>query len=73
MRVGDLISYKPKSFSDDDWSSPCIVLDCYVSDDRRAGGYKDTIWIVWCEGRKHLVNPRNDDVLYLTSSSHLKG
>ena len=29
MRVGDLISFKPKSFGDDDWSNPCIVLDAF--------------------------------------------
>ena len=33
MRVGDLISFKPKSFSDDDWSNPSIVLDGFISDD----------------------------------------
>jgi hypothetical protein len=73
VRIGDLISFKPKSFGEDDWSNPCIVLDAYVSDDRRGGGWKDTIWVVWCNGGKFLVNPRLDDIIYLTSSSHLKG
>ena len=47
MKVGDLISFKPKSFGDDDWSNPGIVLDSYVSDDRQSGGWRDEIWIVW--------------------------
>ena len=73
MRVGDLISFKPKSFGDDDWSNPCIVLDCFVNDDRRGGGFRDIIWVVWCDGGRYMVNQRSDDVLYLTSASHLKG
>ena len=72
MRVGDLISFKPKSFGDDHWSNPSIVLDAYINDDRQGGGYRDTIRIVWCDGGKFLVNPRLDDILYLTSSSQLK-
>ena len=43
VRVGDLISFKPKSFGEDDWSNPCIVLDAYINDDRQAGGWKDTL------------------------------
>jgi|TARA_R110000824_G_scaffold5313_4_gene24668 hypothetical protein len=68
MQVGDLISFKPKSFGDDDWSSPGIVLDSYLSDDRRGGGWRDEIWIVWIDGGKYMVNQRNDDVVYLTCS-----
>jgi len=73
MRIGDLISFKPKSFSEDDWSNPCIVLDAYINDDRQGGGYKDTIWVVWCDGGKYLVNSRNDDIMYLTSTLQDKG
>ncbi len=72
MRVGDLISFKPKSFGDDDWSNPSIVLDAFINDDRRGGGFRDTIWVVWCDGGRYMVNPRNDDIMYLTSSSQLK-
>ena len=67
MKVGDLISFKPKSFGDDDWSNPGIVLDSYESDDRQAGGWKDLLWVVWIDGGKYLVNERNDDVVYLTT------
>ena len=70
MRIGDLISFKPKSFSDDDWSNPRIVLGGCMSDDRKTGGHSDMIWIVWCDGSKHMVNERNDDIMYLTSSLH---
>ena len=73
MREGDLIAFKPKSFGDDDWSNPCIVLDCVINDDRRGGWFRDTIWVVWCDGGKYMVNERNDEVVYLTSASHLKG
>tara|TARA_B100001063_G_scaffold237597_1_gene258676 strand:+ start:469 stop:669 length:201 start_codon:yes stop_codon:yes gene_type:complete len=66
MKVGDLISFKPKSFGDEDWSNPSIVLDSFISDD--AAGFKDTIWIVWCDNGNYMVNERNDDVTYLTGS-----
>ena len=72
MRVGDLIAFKPKSFGDDDWSNPSIVLSGFISDDRKFGGHRDMIWVVWCDGGKYMVNERNDDIMYLTSSSHLK-
>ena len=72
MRVGDLIAFKPKSFGDDDWSNPSVVLDGFISDDRKFGGYRDMIWIVWCDGSKYMVNERNDDIMYLSSSLQLK-
>jgi hypothetical protein len=72
VRVGDLIAFKPKSFGDDDWSNPSVVLDGFISDDRKFGGYRDMIWIVWCDGSKYMVNERNDDIMYLTSSLQLK-
>ena len=72
MRVGDLIAFKPKSFGDDDWSNPSVVLDGFISDDRKFGGYRDMIWVVWCDGSKYMVNERNDDIMYLTSSLQLK-
>jgi hypothetical protein len=72
VRVGDLIAFKPKSFGDDDWSNPSVVLDGFISDDRKFGGYRDMIWVVWCDGSKYMVNERNDDIMYLTSSLQLK-
>ena len=68
MKVGDLISFKPKSFGDEDWSNPGIVLQSFEKDDTELGGWKDLLWVVWLDGRKYLVNERNDDVMYLTSS-----
>ena len=38
MKVGDLITFKPKSFGDDDWSNPGIVLDSYR--ERRSAGWR---------------------------------
>lgn len=73
MKVGDLISFKPKSFSDDDWSNPSLVIDSFVSDDAQAGGWRDVIFIVWCDGYKYMVNQRNDDIMHLTSSLQNKG
>ena len=72
MRIGDLISFKPKSFGDDDWSNPSIVIGGFINDDRQGGRWRDMIWIVWCDGGRYMVNERNDDVMYLTSSCHLK-
>ncbi len=72
MRVGDLIAFKPKSFGDDDWSNPSIVLSGFINDDRDFGGHRDMIWVVWCDGSQYMVNERNDDIMYLTSSSQLK-
>jgi len=68
VKVGDLISFKPKSFGDEDWSNPGIVLQSFEKDDTELGGWKDLIWVVWVDGGKYMVNERNDDVMYLTSS-----
>mgnify|MGYP001179752906 CR=1 FL=1 len=65
MKIGDLISFKPMSFSDEDWSNPGIVLDQYKSFDSVAD---DTIWIVWIDGSQYLVNERVDNILVLTGS-----
>jgi hypothetical protein len=67
VKVGDLISFKPKSFGDDDWSNPGIVLQSFEKDDTELGGWKDLLWVVWIDGGKYLVNERNDDVVYLTT------
>lgn len=67
MKIGDLISFKPKSFGDDHWTNPGIVLDNYQYGDRDTVGGNDLIWIVWVDGGKYMVNERNDDVVYLTT------
>jgi len=63
MKIGDLISFKPKYYSHQDWSGPSIVIDSYVGEDS-----DETMWIVWCDGGKYMVNLRNDDVVHLTCS-----
>ena len=70
MKVGDLISFKPKSFSEDDWSNPGIVLESFEADDRQTGGWKDLLWVVWVDGGTYLVNERNDDVADSANVSH---
>tara|TARA_B100000242_G_scaffold219539_1_gene160664 strand:- start:330 stop:533 length:204 start_codon:yes stop_codon:yes gene_type:complete len=63
VKVGDLISFKPKSFGDDDWSNPGIVLDSYISTgiDKK----NEEVWVVWINGHKCLVNERVDDVIVI--------
>ncbi len=67
MRVGDLISFKPKSFGDEDWSNPGIVLDSYININEDPEKYEE-VWIVWINGHKCLVNERVDDVVIITGS-----
>ena len=66
MKVGDLISFKPKSFGDDDWSNPGVIIDSYVSEG--SGETQEKVWIVWINGHKCLVNERVDDVMLITGS-----
>ena len=42
MRVGDLISFKPINFGNEDWSNPCIVLKEYASPDTG-------LFVIWCD------------------------
>ena len=65
MKVGDLTSFKPKSFSDDDWSNPGIVLGSFIS---KGFECDDEVWIVWINGHKCFVNERVDDVVIITGS-----
>lgn len=57
MKVGDLISFKPIGFSEEDWSPPCIVL-------RKLDKGRE-VWVVWCEGANCVVDEINCDVVYL--------
>lgn len=66
MKVGDLISFKPKSFGDDDWSNPGIIIDSYIT--KGFEEREEEIWIVWINGHKCLVNERVDDVVIITGS-----
>ena len=62
MKVGDLISFKPQGYSDDDYSNPAIVL--YQFEQSTA----PTIWVVWCEGYECMVVEEDFDIIHLTSS-----
>ncbi len=66
MKVGDLISFKPKSFGEDDWSNPGIIIDSYIT--KGFEEREEEIWIVWINGHKCLVNERVDDVTIITGS-----
>jgi len=66
VKVGDLISFKPKSFGDDDWSNPGIIIDSYIT--KGFEEREEEIWIVWINGHKCLVNERVDDVVIITGS-----
>ena len=61
MKVGDLISFKPIDFGNEDWSNPSIVLKEYVSPD-------DGMFVIWCDGASFVIDNENYEISYLTSS-----
>ena len=61
MKVGDLISFKPIGFGNEDWSNPCIVLQEYEAPD-------EGLWIVWCDNERCVIDNVNYEVMYLTGS-----
>tara|TARA_B100000989_G_C19459888_1_gene435738 strand:- start:231 stop:428 length:198 start_codon:yes stop_codon:yes gene_type:complete len=65
VKIGDLISFKPKSFGDEDWSNPGIIIDSYVS---KGFEFDDFLWVVWIDGSEYLVNDRVDDIIIFASS-----
>lgn len=66
IKIGDLISFKPKYYGESDWSNPGIVLDCYRHSFENTVNGNDLIWIVWVDGNKYMVNERHDDVIHVT-------
>ena len=70
MKVGDLISFKPKAFSDMDWSNPGIVLSKFET---TGWPMKEDLWVIWIDGMEYIVNERNDEVMHLTSSLQRNG
>ena len=65
MKVGDLISFKPEGYSDDDWSNPAIVLYRF---EPTAQATLPEMWVAWCEGYECIIDYENYDVVHLTSS-----
>ena len=62
MKVGDLIAFKPKTFSDMDWSNPGIVLEQYVAPD-------EELWVVWVDGMNCVIhNNEHYEIMHLTTS-----
>ena len=62
MKAGDLISFKPQGYSDDDYSNPAIVL--YQFEPKT----DPSIWVVWCEGYECMIIEESYDIVHLTSS-----
>jgi hypothetical protein len=65
VKVGDLITFKPIGFGKEDWSNPCIVLREWEGS---ATNPEDNLWIVWCDGIEAVVDNKNYEVMYLTTS-----
>tara|TARA_R110002020_G_scaffold449812_1_gene663146 strand:+ start:223 stop:426 length:204 start_codon:yes stop_codon:yes gene_type:complete len=62
LKVGDLISFKPVGFGNDDWSNPGIVLEQYAAPD-------EELWVVWVDGMKCVIHDNEHyEIMYLTSS-----
>ena len=70
MKVGDLIAFKPKTFSDMDWSNPGILLNKIQS---TGWPTEEDLWVIWIDGMEYIVNERNDEVMHLTSSLQRNG
>ena len=58
MKVGDLISFMPIGFGNEDWSNPSIVLEQYEAPD-------EELWVVWVDDVKCVVDETNYEVVYL--------
>ena len=62
MKVGDLISFKPVGFGNEDWSNPSIVLEQYEAPD-------EGLWVVWVDGMRCVIMDNgNYEVMYLTTT-----
>ncbi len=71
MKVGDLISFKPIGFGLDDWSNPGVVLKEWEPADPNPPAdctFNYALWCVWVDGIECIVDEKNYDVMYLTSS-----
>ena len=66
IKIGDLVSFKPKYYGESDWSNPGIVLDSYRYGFKDTVNGNDLIWIVWVDGSRYMVNERHDDVIHVT-------
>ena len=62
LKVGDLISFKPVGFGNEDWSNPGIVLEQYVAPD-------EELWVVWIDGMNCVIhNNEHYEIMHLTTS-----
>tara|TARA_B100000287_G_C20526728_1_gene739162 strand:- start:103 stop:318 length:216 start_codon:yes stop_codon:yes gene_type:complete len=71
LKVGDLITFKPIGFGLDDWSNPGVVLKEWEPADPNPPDdctFNYALWCVWVDGVECIVDEKNYDVMYLTSS-----
>jgi len=62
LKVGDLISFKPVGFGNEDWSNPAIVLEQYEAPN-------EGLWVVWVDGEKYVVmDDGNYEITHLTTT-----
>ena len=64
MKVGDLISFKPDGWDNDEWSAPGIIT-------REYGQYEPPMWVVWVwpDSEQFIINEDDYEILLLTTSS----
>jgi len=65
MKVGDLIAFRLRFMTEHDWSNPAIVLSQFDSVDALESS---NLWVVWCDGLECIVDEKNYEVIYLTST-----
>lgn len=62
MKVGDLISFKPDGYDNDEWSEPAVIVKKF--------DYVPPIWKVWVwsESEQFVINEDDYQIMLLTSS-----
>ena len=68
IEPGDLISFRPDGWENDEWSDPAIVVKRY--EDLTPAVWK--VW-VWSEQETFIINKDDHEVLLLTSSLQKEG
>ena len=71
LKVGDLISHKPRYLDKEHWSNPSIVLKCYWDEDGPVAlGEGRPAWIatVWTDGDIREINYIDDDIIFISQS-----
>ena len=61
MRLGDLISYKPIDFGNEQWSNPSILVE-------QCPAPNEGLFVVYDSGEKFYIDDENYEIVILTSS-----